>query len=130
VQRVVPALRVTDPERARAFYVDALGFRVDWEWRDAPDAPAFSMLSRAGLSLYLTQHAGDASAGARVYLYVADVDAWHGELVARGVAVEAPPRTQPWGNREMLLRDPDGNRICIATPVPVSDASDGAPGIR
>ena len=130
MQRVVPALRITDAARARAFWVDALGFRVDWEWRDAPGAPAFSMLSRAGLSLYLTEREGDASPGARVYLYVADVDAWHAELAARGVAVETPPRTQPWGNREMLLRDPDGNRICIATPRTVSDPEEGPAALR
>lgn len=28
-----------------------------------------------------------------------------------------PPTTMPWGNRSMLLRDPDGNLINFFTPV-------------
>jgi uncharacterized glyoxalase superfamily protein PhnB len=50
-----------------------------------------------------------------VYLYVSDVDAWHQEAQDAGLAVESPPSDQPWGNREMSLRDPDGNRLVVAT---------------
>ena len=28
-----------------------------------------------------------------------------------------PPTTQPWGNRSLLFRDPDGNLINFFTPV-------------
>jgi len=43
---------------------------------------------------------------------VDDVDAVHTRL-AVGVEVAMAPATMPWGNRSMLLRDPDGNVVNI-----------------
>jgi catechol 2,3-dioxygenase-like lactoylglutathione lyase family enzyme len=37
--RVVPILRIFDIEKARQFYVDYLGFTVDWEHRFSEEAP-------------------------------------------------------------------------------------------
>lgn len=113
MQRVVPVLPVADLARAREFYVTALGFEVDWVWQPEPDEPAFAQISRAGLSLYLAER--EATGSATVYLYVGNVDAWHGELTHAGVAIEQAPRSQPWGNREMSLRDRDGNLLTLAT---------------
>jgi catechol 2,3-dioxygenase-like lactoylglutathione lyase family enzyme len=115
VQRVVPVLRIRALERSRRFYVDALGFEIDWEWRPEPHDPAFLQLSKAGLSLYLSERAGDGPTGSAVYLYVSDVDAWHREAQDAGLAVETPPSDRPWGNREMSLLDPDGNRLVVAS---------------
>ena len=115
MQRVVPALPVADATRAACFYTDVLGFEVDWEWRDAPGQPAFIQLSRAGLSIYLSERADRGPAGGLTFLYVSDVDAWHAELTERGVAGEGEPRDRPWGNREWVVSDPDGNRLCFAS---------------
>ena len=118
MQRVVPALRTLDYERSRRFYVDALGFEIDWEWRPEPGLPVFAQISKAGLSLYLSEHAGDGEPGIVVYLYVADVDAWHEEVLDAELAVDSEPENQPWGNREMRLSDPDGNRLVVASVLP------------
>ena len=118
MQRVVPAFRIRDLARSRAFYVDALGFRIDWQWQEAPERPAFLQLSHQDLSLYLTQRAGDSAAGGLAYLYVPDVDAWATRALAAGLAIASGPEDQPWGNRELALLDPDGNRLVIATPLP------------
>lgn len=42
---------------------------------------------------------------------VADVDAEHERLLARGVTVLDPPATRPWGARNMRFLDPDGNIV-------------------
>lgn len=115
VQRVFPTLRIHDLERAAAFYVDGLGFRIDWQWRHEPGSPAFLQLSREGLGFYLSEHEGDAQPGGLVHLYVDDVDAWHEAACQRGLEPESDPVDQPWGNREFRLRDPFGNQICIAS---------------
>lgn len=117
MQRVVPVIRIQSVERSRPFYVDGLGFEIDWEWRPRPGDPAFLQISAAGLSLYLSEHDGPRGGG--VYLYVSDVDAWHTEARAAGLAIEEAPADRPWGNREMTLRDPDGNRLTLATPTVV-----------
>ena len=43
---------------------------------------------------------------------VEDVDAEHRRL-GDSVAYAMPPTTMPWGNRSMLLRDPDGNVVNV-----------------
>ena len=50
---------------------------------------------------------------------VPDVDADHERIVGLGPAVSVvqPPTTMPWGNRSLLLRDPDGNLVNLFTPV-------------
>jgi uncharacterized glyoxalase superfamily protein PhnB len=49
-------------------------------------------------------------------LLVDDVDAAFDRL-DQDVAVVQPPTTMPWGNRSVLLRDPDGNLVNLFTPV-------------
>ncbi len=118
LQRVVPAFRSADLARSRAFYLEGLGFRVDWEWREAPELPGFLQISCEGLALYLTQRAGDCAPGGLAYLYVDEVGRWAERARERGLAIESGPLDQPWGNRELALVDPDGNRLVIATPLP------------
>ncbi|GAA2628757.1 VOC family protein [Streptomyces axinellae] len=48
---------------------------------------------------------------------VADVDAEHRRLTAAGCEFVQEPTTMPWGNRSLLLRDPDGNLVNFFTPV-------------
>jgi catechol 2,3-dioxygenase-like lactoylglutathione lyase family enzyme len=52
---------------------------------------------------------------------VADVDEEYARLKDMVAGIELEPTTQPWGNRSMLFRDPDGNLINFFTRV--SDAT-------
>jgi len=113
-QRVVPQLRMTDWARTRAFYVDGLGFTVDWEHRFEPGFPVFAQLTRDGLSLFLTEHEGDCQPGGAAYLVVDDVDALYREISGRGITPAEPPDNTPWQTREMAVVDPDGNRLRFA----------------
>jgi catechol 2,3-dioxygenase-like lactoylglutathione lyase family enzyme len=55
----------------------------------------------------LTEKAG----AVHVYLSVDDVDAFHKELLAKGLKPAGEPRDWPSGNREFILRDPDGYNL-------------------
>ena len=44
---------------------------------------------------------------------VDDVDAEYERIKALGVEWVLPPTTQPWGNRSMIFRDPEGNLINV-----------------
>ena len=89
-QRVFPQLRMTNWQRTRAFYVDGLGFSVDWEHRFEPGLPVFAQLTRDGLSLFMTEHAGDCQVGGAAYLVVDDVDA----CFARSAAAASSQRSR------------------------------------
>lgn len=49
-----------------------------------------------------------------IYLFVADVDRAHENLVAKGVTFEQEPQNMPWGHRVARLRDPEGRNVCLA----------------
>lgn len=48
---------------------------------------------------------------------VPDVEAEHARLRALRVTIVMEPRDQPWGNRSMMFRDPDGNLINVYSPI-------------
>jgi len=52
-----------------------------------------------------------------VEFLVDDVDARYAEVADFLADVVAPPTTMPWGNRSLLVRDPDGNLVNLFTPV-------------
>jgi hypothetical protein len=49
--RITPILRSFDEAKAREFYLDWLGFTVDWEHRFEPELPLYQQVSRSGLVL-------------------------------------------------------------------------------
>ena len=114
-QRVVPALRITDYERSKAYYVETLGFAVAWEHRFKPTFPVFMSLGRDGMQLYLTQHSGDCQVGGLVHFVIPDVDAWHREFRKRGARVTESPNND-LGFRNMTITDPDGNQLRFMEP--------------
>lgn len=115
-QRAFPQLRMTDWSRTRRFYVEGLGFAVDWEHRFEDGFPVFAQVTREGVSLFLTEHAGDCEVGGAAYLVMDDVDALFEEIRGRGIATARPPEDTPWGTRELGVKDPDGNTLRFANP--------------
>lgn len=114
------ALKVRDLGAMKRFYVDLLGFTVDWE----PDADNVYLTSGTdNLALHRVHPApartpGDESASSLDHLGLlvaaaADVDRWAAFLEDRGVTLDAKPRTHRDGARSCYFSDPDGNRIQI-----------------
>lgn len=109
--QVVPILRVADVETAVEWY-RRLGFVPSFEHRFEPHFPAYVGIRRDDAQLHLSEHAGDATPGSLVYIWVDDVD-----HIAAGFGVEVS--TAPWA-REAELTDPDGNRLRIASATNLS----------
>ena len=108
---VVPILRVFDESAALAFYVDYLGFRVDWRNETDGHEPLYAQLSRGDARVHLSGHHGDASPGSGVLVPVPD--ALDAAAVARGqgVCVREPRcRGPPVGSgrdRDRPVQQPD-----------------------
>jgi catechol 2,3-dioxygenase-like lactoylglutathione lyase family enzyme len=101
---------VSDVDRAKAFYVDKLGFNADHDHRVSEEI-RFVQLTPPGsaCSIALTTGTHEMKPGSveGLQVVVTDADAVRAELVERGVeATEV--QEFPWG-RFVFLKDPDGN---------------------
>lgn len=121
ISRGVPVLRVMSVEVALPFYVDYLGFMLDWEHRFEPGLPLYVQVSRSEAVLHLSEHHGDGSPHGVVWFPVADVFGLHKELLARpnarvrpGIDPDAP------GGPTLQVTDPYGNVMRFAQP-PVTE---------
>ena len=105
---------VTDIDRAKAFYVDQVGFVAD---HDIPvdESLRFVQLTPPGSACSIVLDVGITSmpAGAQqgLQVVVEDADAAYAYLVGRGVEAE-PVQDFPWG-RFTFFADPDGNRWAV-----------------
>ena len=116
--KITPILRSFDEAKAREFYVDFLGFQVDWEHRFEPGLPLYMQVSREGCVLHLSEHHGDCSPGSALRIETGDVDAYRTELMAKQYKYARPGvENTPWGTREMCISDPSGNRLMFVGPV-------------
>ena len=111
---LVPILRVKSAETAAQWY-SRLGFVLEGVHRFEPGMPAYAFLKRGPTTIHLSEHRGDAPRRGVVYWYV---DRGMLEVFAAefGVTIER----QPWCD-EVLLTDPDGNRLRIGCPNELDD---------
>lgn len=111
----VPILRTYPGEEADRFYLDWLGFAVDWEHRFEPGLPLYRQVSRDGCVLHLSEHHGDATPGGAVRIRVADVHALSARLVADDrVPLRPGVERREWGD-DCVVPDPFGNRLVFTT---------------
>lgn len=57
--------------------------------------------------------------GSFLYLHTDDVDRVYQRCIDNGLTPSSEPSDQPWGNREFAIKDPDGYRYVIFTPINV-----------
>jgi catechol 2,3-dioxygenase-like lactoylglutathione lyase family enzyme len=129
------ALFVADLEAAERFWVDVMGYAVEWR----PDLDNVYLCgARDNLALHraaATAPPAAAGAGAgpapdagtrldHIGLAVpsaADVDAWAAHLEARGVALKARPRTHRDGSRSLYFQAPAGLLVQVIHHGPMTD---------
>jgi len=104
------AIPVTDVDRAKAFYVDQVGFNADHDVQ-VNDALRFVQLTPPGSACSIVMGTGitDMAPGSQrgVQVVVEDAAAARQELLGRGVAASEID-VQPWGSF-VRFSDPDGN---------------------
>jgi catechol 2,3-dioxygenase-like lactoylglutathione lyase family enzyme len=104
VECIIPILRVNSVAASIRFYVDVLGFKVDW---GGEDGSFFASVSRDGRAIMLCQ--GDqGQPGTWIWIGVEDIGPLFAEYSAKGATIREKPTNYPWAY-EMKIEDPDGH---------------------
>ncbi|MET9019707.1 glyoxalase superfamily protein [Actinopolymorpha sp. NPDC004070] len=111
------AVPVSDVDKAKAFYVDQVGFDADHD-HEVSEEIRFVQLTPPGsaCSIALGRGVTEAEPGSveGLQLVVSDIHAAHAELSGRGVDV-SEVQEFPWGSF-VFFADPDGNRWAVQQP--------------
>jgi len=121
---------VHDPDLALSFYRDALGLELrndvgkgEFRWLTvgAASQPDVAVV----LTNYLNGSPADGEAVAAlvakgalngVHFHSDDLDGTFEKLRAGGAEIVQEPTDQPWGTRDLAVRDPSGNMVRIDQP--------------
>lgn len=108
----IPILRIFDEAKAREFYIDFLGFAVEWEHRFEPGSPIYMQIAMGDVRLHLSEHFGDATPGSAMRIQCDDIEAYCATLNAKRYKNSRPgTQLMPWGTRDTTIADPFGNRL-------------------
>ncbi len=110
-EQAVPIVRIFDVPKAQEFYLGFLGFTTDWEHRYGDNFPLYTQVSRGGLRLHLSEHAGDATPGGNMVVYMKGIRAFQKELIAKDYRYMKPGLEDEGTRLEVTVTDPFQNRI-------------------
>ncbi|MFE5768290.1 VOC family protein [Streptomyces sp. NPDC056485] len=118
------SIRVITGDVARLvdFYERATGVAAHWSTEDFAElrtpSAALAIAGTRTVPLFAPGAARPAeNHSVIVEFLVDDVDRVHRDLAGSVEDFVQAPTTMPWGNRSLLLRDPDGNLVNFFTPV-------------
>lgn len=114
----IPILRIFNEEKATEFYVDFLGFTIDWQHRFKDGLPLYMQISKDGCIIHLSEHHGDSCPGAALRIETNELEAFQKTLLAKQYPYARPGiEATPWGSRDMSIRDPFGNRLTFTDAI-------------
>jgi predicted enzyme related to lactoylglutathione lyase len=111
-----------DIARLVEFYERATGVQAAWSTEDFAElrtaAATLAIGSTRTVALFAPGSARPAdNRSVIIEFLVDDVDGVHRDLAGSATDVVTEPTTMPWGNRSLLVRDPDGNLVNFFSPV-------------
>ncbi len=123
----IPVLRILDESLARAFYLDFLGFEVDWEHRfsDNIQSPLYMQVSQGASILHLNGHATHDTPVCEVRIPVDGLQQYCDFLCSKQTEFSNPEVVDPryeGRNTDMNIVDPFGNHLVFWAPSKNPDA--------
>lgn len=109
---IIPIFRIFDIDKAKEFYVDWLGFKIDWEHRFAENFPLYMSISKDNITIHLSEHYGDATPGSKVIINYTGLKKYCEMLQTKDYRYYKPGVEEADQNSyTMELTDPFGNRL-------------------
>lgn len=116
--RKCPIFRMLDEEKARAFYVDYLGFTIKFEHRFADHMPLYIGLELGNFELHLSEHKGDGIPDNVVFLEMdSGLGDFRNSLLEKETEFKTPEiQDSGFGTNSLFIRDPFNNRLRFNEP--------------
>lgn len=113
--KVIPIFRIFDISKAMEFYVDWLGFKVDWGHRFDEKSPIYMAVPHKHIVLHLSEHHGDACPGSKAFIEYSNLKEYHKNLIDKKYKYNAPGlEIAPWKSLCMEVIDPFGNKLLFS----------------
>lgn len=110
--KVIPVLRIFDYSKAIEFYVDWLGFKIDWEHTFEENTPVYMQISLGEIVFHLSEHHGDSAPGANIYIACKGVKEFQKELIDKKYKYNRPGLEKTfYGTWCLTVNDPFYNKI-------------------
>ncbi|MEM8858801.1 MAG: VOC family protein [Chloroflexota bacterium] len=108
-------LSVSDLAQAKSYYIDTLGFELDFDF----EMGQYAGVKMDGVTIHLT--AGDFVAErigkGSVYIFCDEIHGYFEAVKAKGANVLSEPADQPYMMRDFTVVDPDGNMLSFGQPI-------------
>lgn len=109
---IIPIFRIFDIKLAQSFYLDYLGFQIDWQHTFGDNFPVYLQISKDDCILHLSEHFGDASPHSAIRIYWENLSLLKNELEVKDYKFAKPQvEKTDWETLELSITDPFSNRI-------------------
>jgi uncharacterized glyoxalase superfamily protein PhnB len=112
-QQSATVFQVSNLEAALKHYVEVLGFTEDFRFGD------YAGVTIGDVCVHLCAHSIHQRpvGGGTVCIFADEVDSYYREIQAKGAQIKAEPRDYPYGMRDFMVVDPDGNHLSFGCEV-------------
>ncbi|HPG11529.1 MAG TPA: glyoxalase superfamily protein [Chitinophagaceae bacterium] len=108
----IPILRIFDVQKAKEFYIDWLGFEIEFEHQFEPDTPYYIGIKREDIRFHLSEHHGDSVPGVRIFIICTELKQFFEELQSRPYKYYRPSLQETfYGTWQVHIQDPFGNGL-------------------
>jgi len=120
ISGVIPQLRTTDLASSLRFYVDKLGFSIEFQYQD------FYAGVRAGEQIFHLKHVDekdpsidyvDDEGHFHLYFRTSDIGSVAAALKANGVTLLKDVHETPWSTKEIVIKDDQGHTLYFGEPL-------------
>jgi uncharacterized glyoxalase superfamily protein PhnB len=112
LQKTIPILRMFDVVKAKEFYIDWLGFKIEFEHQFEENTPYYIGITKDDIKIHLSEHYGDATPGSKVFIVCNEIEKYYAELQSRPYKYYRPCLEKTfYGTLEISVQDPFGNKL-------------------
>lgn len=127
VSQFYPVIMTSKVAQTAAFYTSHFDmvalFESDWyvHLQSSQDAQVNLAVLDGSHESVPEKNRGQKASGVLLNFEVEDVDAVHAQLLAKGLPMLLPLRSEAWGQRHFITEDPNGVMIDVITPIAPSE---------